>query len=77
MDWDRHLQHLLFAYRTRPHDSTNDAPFFMIYGRDARLPTEAALSTPPTLQMLDVGDYKTEMVTGLTSLLGYSSQIDF
>jgi len=66
MDWDRHLQHLLFAYRTRPHDSTNEAPFFMIYGRDARLPTEAALSTPPTLQMLDVGDYKTELVTGLT-----------
>ena len=27
MDWDRHLQHLLFAYRTRPHDSTNESPF--------------------------------------------------
>jgi len=38
----------------------------MIYGRDAHLPTEAALSTSPTLQMLDVGDYKTELVTGLT-----------
>ena len=26
-DWDKHLQHLLFAYRTRPHDSTNESPF--------------------------------------------------
>ena len=38
----------------------------MIYGRDARLPTETALSTPPTLQMLKVDDYKTELVSGLT-----------
>jgi len=53
MDWDRRLQHLLFAYCTHLHDSTNDTPFFMIYGRDACLPTEAALSTPPTLQMLE------------------------
>ena len=66
MDWDKHLQHLLFAYRTRPHDSTNESPFYMIYGRDPRLPTEAALSTPPTLQMLEVDDYKAELVAGLT-----------
>jgi len=32
MDQDRHLQHLLFAYRTRPYDSTNESPFLMIYG---------------------------------------------
>jgi len=38
----------------------------MIYGQDTCLPTQAALSTLPTLQMLDVGDYKTELVTGLT-----------
>ena len=38
----------------------------MLYGRYAHLPTEAALSTPPTLQMLDVDDYKTKLVTGLT-----------
>ena len=38
----------------------------MIYGRDARLPTEAALSILPTLQMLEDGDYKAKLVPGLT-----------
>ena len=38
----------------------------MISGRDARLPSETVLSTPPTLQMLEVDDYKTKSVTGLT-----------
>ena len=66
MEWDKHLQHLLFGYRTKPHNSTNESEFYMIYGRDARLPTETALSTPPTLQMLEVDDYKTELVSGLT-----------
>ena len=66
MEWDKHLLHLLFAYHTKPHDSTNESPFHMIYGRDARLPTETALSTPPTLQMLEIDDYKTELVSGLT-----------
>jgi len=37
----------------------------MIYGRDARLPTEAALSILPTLQMLEDGDYKAKLVSGL------------
>ena len=66
MEWDKHLQHLLFTYRIKPHDSTNESQFYMIYGRDARLPSETTLSTPPTLQMLEVDDYKTELVTGLT-----------
>ena len=39
-DWDVHLQQLLFAYRSKPHLSTGESPFFLLYGRDARLPTE-------------------------------------
>lgn len=65
-DWDVHLQQLLFAYRVKPQDSTQEAPFFLLYGRDARLPTETALSQPLMPYMVDMEDYRMARVTGLT-----------
>ena len=44
-NWDEYLPELLFAYRTKCHKSTKESPFFLLYGRDARLPGEEALST--------------------------------
>ena len=42
-DWDRHLPFLLFAYRVSIHDSTRESPFYLLYGRDARIPSESVL----------------------------------
>ena len=65
-EWDVHLQQLLFAYRVKPQNSTQESPFFLPYGRDAHLPTETALSQPLTPYMVDLDDYRTALVTGLT-----------
>ena len=65
-DWDEYLPHLLFAYRTRPHDSTGESPFFLLYGRDARLPTELALSAKCMPYQVDLDDYRTELVHSLS-----------
>ncbi len=46
-DWDR-KPYVLFAYRTSMQKSTGESPFHLLYGRDAQLPTEAALSVPRT-----------------------------
>ena len=51
-NWDIHLQQLLFAYRTKPHTSAGESPFFLLYGRDARLPTEMVLETLPSPYMV-------------------------
>ncbi len=61
-----HLQQLLFAYRVKPHESAKEAPFFLLYGRDARLPTETALSRPQTPYATDVEDYRSLLAIGLT-----------
>ncbi len=45
VNWDEHLPRLLFAYRTKPHESTGESPFFLLYGRDARIPCDAVLGT--------------------------------
>ena len=39
-DWDDLIDGILFAYRTSVHDSTKQTPFFIMYGRKARLPVE-------------------------------------
>ena len=64
--WDVHLQQVLFAYRARPHSSTGESPFYMVYGRDSRLPTETAFSETRTQYQVDAEDYCAELTRGLT-----------
>ena len=65
MNWDEHLHHLLFAYQTKPHESTGESPFFLLYGHDARIPCESTLSMTCSLSV-DIDDYKSELVHGLS-----------
>ena len=65
--WDVHLQQLLFAYRTKPHESTGESPFYLLYGRDGRLPTDSVLDTPSSPYLVDSEDYQVELARGLSS----------
>ena len=39
-DWDLFLCRVLFAYRTSYHESIGDSPFYLVYGRDPKIPAE-------------------------------------
>src|SRR3954449_2093801 len=39
-DWDLYIAPTLFAYRTTKHATTQIEPFFLVYGRSARLPID-------------------------------------
>ena len=43
-DRDDHLPFLLFAYRASAQDPTKESPFFLLHGRDPRIPTETVLT---------------------------------
>ena len=47
-DWDKQLRYVLFAYRASVQESTKESPFYLLYGRDPRLPSECALTVPTT-----------------------------
>ena len=59
--WDHYLPYVLYAYRVSAQASTQESPFFLLYGRDARQPVEEALSTPTSPYLVDLDDYKHEL----------------
>ena len=65
VEWDQQLQLLLFAYRSSVQESTRESPFFLLYGRDPRLPTGTELDTARTEYLVDVDDYRTELVMSM------------
>ncbi len=46
-DWDVILPYITFAYNTSRQESTGRTPFFLLYGREAKLPIDYALRSDP------------------------------
>ena len=43
-EWDKYLDSVLFAYRTSKQASTRFSPFFLLYGREPKLPIDLIVS---------------------------------
>ena len=49
-DWDQRLPYVLFAYRA-------STPFFLLYGRDPRLPTDSLMCLPKAKKLVGLQEY--------------------
>ena len=47
-------------------NSTQESPFYLLYDRDPKLPTDAAMCTPVNGMYVEIDDYKSEFTVGLT-----------
>ena len=56
-DWDLFIPYALFAYRTAVQSSTNETPFYLMYGRDPRLPIDVSLLKARETYS-DINDYR-------------------
>ena len=45
-DWDVHINAALFAYRTSVNSSRGESPYFLLFGREPRLPPDISFYTP-------------------------------
>ena len=59
-DWEDFLRLLCYAYNTSVQASTGFTPFFLMYGRQARLPVDLAFQFP-TMQPVLHNDYVTNL----------------
>jgi hypothetical protein len=60
-DWDKFLPYAVFAYNTARQQSTQFSPFFLLHGRNAKLPVDAALNFDPSRYTIDVDNYANEV----------------
>ena len=65
-DWDQHLPFVLFAYRASMQESTLESPFFLLHGRDPRLPSALDLDPPSRPEEVPLDSYKEELVSNLS-----------
>ena len=64
-DWDKHLPLVLFAYPVLPNATTGESPFYLLYGREPRLPIGAALLLPDSNVSNSVADLRACLVSNL------------
>ena len=64
--WDKHVLYVLFAYRATEQLSTQESPFYLLYGRDPRLPTDIAFSPAKKRSQLDLQEYGVYFTDKLT-----------
>lgn len=60
-DWDQRLPYVLFAYRASQQQSTLESPFYLLYGRDPRLPTDAVLCPVKAKKLVGLQEYGQEL----------------
>ena len=65
-DWDNHLPMILFAYRVSANATTRESPFYLLYGREPRLPIDVALLLPASANLsCSVAEHRARIVSNL------------
>ena len=61
-DWDVYIPAIQFAYRTSPSVTTGNSPFYLLYGREPRLPPDVSL-LPATQLSASVNEHRARIVS--------------
>ena len=64
-DWDKHIPLVLFSYRVSPNATTHESPFYLLYGREPRLPIDTALLLPSPNLSASVTEHRARIVSNL------------
>ena len=60
-EWDLHILMVMLAYRTSVQESTGCTPFYLMFGREARLPADVMYGLPPSSNPIQVNQYALDL----------------
>ncbi|KAL5494279.1 hypothetical protein EMCRGX_G015577 [Ephydatia muelleri] len=60
-EWDLHILMVMLAYRTSVQESTGCTPFYLMFGREARLPADVMYGLPPSSNPIQVNHYALDL----------------
>ena len=66
-EWEDHLRKVCFAYNTSVQATTGYSPYFLMFGREARLPVDLLYQTDPGRNELTIPEYVSKLRTTLTA----------
>ena len=73
-NWDELLGPVLMAYRTTPQASSGESPFYLLYGRDASLPSSLDFYVPKPKAVTLESDYGRELFKELKQVRALAKQ---
>jgi hypothetical protein len=56
-NWDKYIPYAVMAYRATPHCTVKYSPYYLVYGRDLRLPIEGDWRPKRREEAGNIGDY--------------------
>ena len=65
-DWDTRLPYMLFTYCASLQESTKESPFFLLYGRNTRVPTSTVLTYQRSPYTVGIDHYRSELIVHLS-----------
>ena len=72
-EWDTHINQLQLAYNTSTHSTTGLTPYFILHGREARIPANITCSPPPSSGS-SLLEYTTNLAHRLKKAWEYTKQ---
>ena len=73
-DWDELLGPVLLAYKARPHVSSGILPFYLLYGRDPKLPSWLEFQVPVARYPVMEREYGQELARELKQACSVAKQ---